>query len=162
MIYCQEPHRVQFFRAVGSLYATTDGRVMKNPPDGKEASYCVEKGRYKVKTPAGRIDLAKLIVWSFTKYRPESEAIGFKDGDPSNCRLGNLIIYEDGEQRRKPDPIEVKSNGKTRIYFSRKEACYCECLSEDQINYILKSPSKSVMSRRCRPLGIESIRRLGK
>lgn len=162
MIYCEEPRRVQYQRTDCGLYATSDGRVIENPPNGIEASYAVEKGRFKVKTPMGKIDLAKLIVHSFTKHRPDAEDIGFKDGDPSNCRLGNLIIYEEGEQRRKPDPIVVVADGRKTTYFSVKEASYCENLSINQIAYILNSPNTSVMGRRCRAYGIESITRIAK
>ncbi len=160
MIYCEEPRRVQFFRFDGSLYARSDGRVVSDPVDGQEATYVMEKGRLKVRTAKGKVDLAKTIVWSFTGYRPEAQDIAFRDGDPSNCRLGNLIIYEEGENRRKPDPIEVVGNGRSTVYFSREEACYCERLSIDQINYILKSPSQDVMGRRCRNLGIVSIKKV--
>lgn len=162
MIYCEEPRRVQYQRTEFGFYATSDGRVIENPPDGMEASYAVEKGRFKVKTPMGNIDLAKLVVHSFTKFRPEAEQIWFKDGDPSNCRLGNLIIYEEEELRRKPNPIEVIAGGRRTTYFSVKEASYCENLSINQIAYILNSPNTSVMGRRCRAYGIESITRITK
>ena len=162
MIYCQEPRRIQYYRFMDGLFATTDGRVIDSPTDGNEASYVVEKGRMKVRTAQGKLDLARIIVWSFTQHRPKAADIGFKDGAPSNCRLNNLIIYEEGENRRKPEPIEVVGRNGRTVYFSVKEASYCEKLSADQIAYILKSPSKSVMSKRCKTYGIISIRRLGK
>ena len=163
MIYCQEPRKTQYYHIGGGFYACSDGRVCETPPSGREATYTVEKGRMKVRTPNGKVDLAKLIVWSFTKNRPEARAIGFRDGDSTNCRLGNLIVFEEGEKRRLPESIEVVAgSGRKTTYFSVKEASYCENLSIDQIHYILRSPSESVMGQRCRNIGVVSIRRKAK
>ncbi len=160
MIYLKDERYVQFYHVCDDIYASSDGRVFKGGPHGIELPYVVEKGRYKVRTQSGKLDLAKIIVWSFTRLRPEANRIWFRDGDPSNCRLGNLIVYEGGEQRRKPDPIEVKRGGKRIVYFSKKEASYCENMSVDQISYILKSGSQAEMARRCKPYGIVYIRRV--
>ncbi len=159
MIYCQEPRRVQFRLFQDALYVRSDGRVVESSIDGKEAQYLIKKGRMKVKTKDGNVDLAKLVVWSFTGYRPNASAIGFRDGDRTNCRLGNLIVFDADEARRKPNQIEVVKDGQRKVYFSINEASYCEMMSENQIAYILKSGSESTMRQRCKPYGIDSVRR---
>lgn len=136
-------------------YVRSDGVVERITKSTKkkviQTSWPDSKGTMKVKINKD-VHLAALVIKSFTRTKPGSFIIRYKDGDKTNCALKNLIVISDKKlghltgYKAKSMKVSVKkkySREEPVIYRSIRQAAKALHVSNQTLSMYLRGKFKS-------------------
>lgn len=132
-------------------------KILKTDPKKKKIylSGFIKKGQKVISIRQKQILLKTLVAKTFySKYYP-GICIAFKDKNPLNCSIDNMIFYslvlhgkKTGGLTSKCKKVCISEKGKPQIIFSsvRKAANYLYCSYQTLLDYLNKKVSSSVLS----------------